>query len=167
MRNKFVQSARNVWERACKHMPRVEQFWYKYALMEEMLGEFANVRRIFEDWMTWQPSEFAWNAYLKFEQRMGDLDKCRIILEKFIDVNPVPVSFVKAANFEEHQKNHARARAYYERALLELGKRAFNEAFFISFTKFEIRQHELERAKILFEYGIQNLPKDQSRNLQE
>jgi crooked neck len=50
-------------------MPRVEQFWYKFALMEEMLGEFANVRKIFEDWMTWQPSEFAWNAYLKFEQR--------------------------------------------------------------------------------------------------
>lgn len=83
-------------------MPRVEQFWYKYSLMEEMLGELESVRKIFDDWMTWQPSEFAWNAYLKFEQRHGDLDKCRMILEKFIDVNPVPASFVKAANFEEH-----------------------------------------------------------------
>ena len=48
-------------------MPRVDQFWYKYALMEEMLGNVAEVRQIFEDWMTWQPKEHAWNAYLKFE----------------------------------------------------------------------------------------------------
>ena len=26
-------------KRACKHLPRVDQFWYKYAHMEEMLGE--------------------------------------------------------------------------------------------------------------------------------
>ena len=71
MRNKFVNSARNVWERACKHLPRVDQFWYKYALMEEMLGENERTRRIFEDWMTWQPTEYAWNAFLKFEQRLG------------------------------------------------------------------------------------------------
>ena len=37
--------------------------------MEEMLGNIDNVRRIFEDWMTWYPTEYAWNAYLKFEQR--------------------------------------------------------------------------------------------------
>jgi crooked neck len=102
---------------------------------------------------------------LKFEQRQGDLEKCRIILEKFIDVNPVPSSFVKAANFEEHQRNHARARAYYERALVELGKRAFAESFFIAFTKFEIRQHELERAKILFDYALANLPADLCKTL--
>ena len=35
--------------------------------MEEMLGNVDNVRRIFDDWMTWQPRELAWNAYLKFE----------------------------------------------------------------------------------------------------
>jgi crooked neck len=35
--------------------------------MEEMLGNIDNVRRIFEDWMTWNPKEHAWNAYLKFE----------------------------------------------------------------------------------------------------
>lgn len=74
---------------------------------------------------------------------------------------------MKAANFEEHQRNHARARAYYERALVELGKRAFSESFFISFTKFEIRQHELERAKILFEYALKNLPKEGSKTINE
>jgi crooked neck len=37
--------------------------------MEEMLGNVENVRRIFENWMTWEPTENAWNAYLKFEER--------------------------------------------------------------------------------------------------
>lgn len=90
MRHKHIQSARNVWERACKHMPRVDQFWYKYALMEEMLGNVVEVRQIFEDWMTWQPKEHSWNAYLKFEQRQGQIENCRQILERYIDSNPVP-----------------------------------------------------------------------------
>jgi crooked neck len=77
MRNKYVNHARNVWERACKHLPRVDQFWYKYAYMEEMLGETEKVRKIFNDWMTWVPSENAWNAFLKFEERQGQLDNCR------------------------------------------------------------------------------------------
>jgi crooked neck len=77
MKNKFFNHARNVWERAIKHLPREDQFWYKYTFMEEALGNFENVRRVFEEWMTWQPNESAWNAYLKFEERHGHLDKCR------------------------------------------------------------------------------------------
>ena len=41
------------------------------------------------------------------------------------------MSYSKAAHFEEHQRNHAGARLMYERALAELGKRAFSEPFFI------------------------------------
>ena len=58
--------------------------------MEEMLGNNDKVREIFEDWMTWEPKEHAWNAYLKFEDRMGDLQRCRSILERYIDQNPTP-----------------------------------------------------------------------------
>ena len=74
-------------------------------------------------------------------------------------------SYVKAANFEEHQRFHANARLYFERCLAELGKRAFNEQFFIQFTKFEIRQKEYDRAKILFEYALENIPKEHCRAL--
>ena len=75
---------------------------------------------------------------------------------------------MKAANFEEHQKCHDKARLMYERALAELGKLSFQESFFISFTKFEIRLREYERAKILFEYGLETIqPKDSCKNLAE
>ena len=127
MKYKFVNHARNVWERACKHLPRVDQFWYKYTYMEEMLGNFAQVRSIFEDWMTWEPTENAWNAYLKFEERQNEIENCRKILERYIDLNPNVQSYIKAAKFEEHHKRRDEARVIYERALAELGKLAFDE----------------------------------------
>ena len=55
----------------------------------------------------------------------------------------------------------------FERALAELGKRSFNEQFFIQFTKFEIRQREYQRAKILYEYALENISKEHSKNLIE
>ena len=40
MKNKFINHARNIWERAIKIMPRVEQLWFKYIEMEEILGNY-------------------------------------------------------------------------------------------------------------------------------
>lgn len=45
-KNKFVMSCRNLYERACQLLPRVEQFWFKYAHMEELLGNYAGKRCI-------------------------------------------------------------------------------------------------------------------------
>jgi crooked neck len=133
--------------------------------MEEMLGEHDKVRAIFKDWMTWIPPENAWNAYLKFEERLGQLDNCRTILEQFIDNFQTPSSYLKAAKFEESHRNRDQARLLYERALAELGYQAFDEYFFIQFTKFELRYKEFERAKILYKYALDNIPKDKSQRL--
>ena len=40
-RNRQVNHARNVWDRAVTILPRANQFWYKYTYMEEMLGNIA------------------------------------------------------------------------------------------------------------------------------
>ena len=55
MKNKFVNHARNLFDRVCGLLPRVDQFWYKYAYMEEILGQYSKARAIFEKWMTWRP----------------------------------------------------------------------------------------------------------------
>lgn len=101
MRNKHVNHARNIWDRACKHLPRVDQFWYKYAYMEEMLANYDKVREVFEDWMTWEPKENAWDAYIKFEERRSETEKCRDILSRFMEIFPETSSYMKAAKFEE------------------------------------------------------------------
>ena len=72
MRNKFVNHARNIWERAVAYMPRVDQFWYKYSYMEELLGNYQAARALFERWMSWKPLERGWLFFLKFEERMGE-----------------------------------------------------------------------------------------------
>ena len=41
MRNKQVNHARNLWDRAVTILPRANQFWYKYTYMEEMLNHVS------------------------------------------------------------------------------------------------------------------------------
>ena len=38
---------------------------YKYIHMEEMLGNVAGARQIFERWMKWEPDHNGWAAYIK------------------------------------------------------------------------------------------------------
>jgi len=135
--------------------------------MEEMLGNLDRVREIFEDWLTWEPKENAWDAYIKFEERNGErVDRCRDILLRYTEVFPKTFSFMKAAKFEEKHKEYDRARKIFERALSELGKEALDENFLIQFTKFEIKQKEFERAKVLFKYALERLPSDDQKRIQ-
>ena len=46
-------------------LPRIDQLWYKYIHMEEMLGNVAGARQIFERWMQWEPDHHGWMAYIK------------------------------------------------------------------------------------------------------
>jgi crooked neck len=86
-------------------MPRVDQFWYKYAHMEEMLGNFDKVREIFEDWLTWEPKENAWDTYVSFEERNGaDVEKTRSIMQRYTEVFPNTAAYMKAAKFEEKNR---------------------------------------------------------------
>jgi crooked neck len=46
MRHRFVNHARNVWDRAVSLLPRIDQLWYKYVHMEEVLGNVAGARQV-------------------------------------------------------------------------------------------------------------------------
>lgn len=69
MKNKFINHARNVWDRCVTILPRVDTFWCKYTYMEEMIGAVTETRQVFERWMKWEPDDNAWGAYIKFEMR--------------------------------------------------------------------------------------------------
>lgn len=57
---------------------------YKYTYMEEMLGNVAGCRQVFERWMEWEPEEQAWHSYINFELRYKEVDKGRTIYERYI-----------------------------------------------------------------------------------
>ena len=82
MKNRFVNSARNVWDRAVTLLPRIDQFWYKYAYMEEMLANVDGARKIFERWMSHKPDNNAWSSFVKFEMRHESIEKARDVFER-------------------------------------------------------------------------------------
>lgn len=71
MRHRFVNHARNVWDRAVSLLPRVDQLWYKYVHMEEMLKETAKARLVFDRWMAFEPDHAPWMAYIKVKQHQS------------------------------------------------------------------------------------------------
>ena len=46
-RNKQVNHARNIWDRAITILPRATQFWLKYTYMEELIGNVPGARQVF------------------------------------------------------------------------------------------------------------------------
>lgn len=103
--------------------------------------------------MSWKPEENAWNAYIKFEEWHGTRDSVWQVLEDFIDAHPLPKTYIRASNFE---KDPERKRLYFERAIAELGEKAYDENFFINFTWFETKQDEYERAWVLYKFGLEH-----------
>lgn len=83
VKNKFLNSARNLYDRVTGLLPRVDHFWFKYAHMEELLGNYAAARKIFDRWMEWNPDDKAWMMYIHFEERCGELKACRAIFERY------------------------------------------------------------------------------------
>ncbi|KAF0291869.1 Crooked neck-like protein 1 [Amphibalanus amphitrite] len=165
MRNKQINHARNLWDRAVTVLPRANQFWYKYTYMEEMLGNVAGCRAVFERWMEWEPEEQAWQTYVKFELRYKELDRARHIYERFVMVHPDVKNWIKFAKFEERYNYIASARRIYERAIEFFGEENMFEELFIAFARFEENQKEHDRVRVIYKYALDHIPKEQCQEL--
>uniref|UniRef100_A0A9J8CT33 Crooked neck-like protein 1 n=1 Tax=Cyprinus carpio carpio TaxID=630221 RepID=A0A9J8CT33_CYPCA len=165
MKNRQVNHARNIWDRAITILPRVNQFWYKYTYMEEMLGNIAGCRQVFERWMEWEPEEQAWHSYINFELRYKEVDKSRSIYEKFVMVHPEVKNWIKYANFEEKHGYIALARKVFERAVEFFGEEHISENLYVAFSRFEEKQKEFERVRIIYKYALDRVPKQQAQEL--
>eukprot|EP00823_Brevimastigomonas_motovehiculus_P008583 TRINITY_DN788_c0_g1_i1.p1 TRINITY_DN788_c0_g1~~TRINITY_DN788_c0_g1_i1.p1 ORF type:complete len:754 (+),score=180.99 TRINITY_DN788_c0_g1_i1:63-2324(+) len=159
MKNRFVNYARNLWDRAVTLMPRVDQFWFKYAHMEEQLNEVGNARQVYERWMKWEPKPNAWELYIKLELRHKNIDRARNIFERFLVAHPEVATFLKFAKFEEKYGNPSYARKVYERSINELGEEAEDPELFMTFANFETRCKEYARARAIFKYALDHIPK--------
>ncbi|TMW61958.1 hypothetical protein Poli38472_009451 [Pythium oligandrum] len=166
MRHKFINHARNVWDRAVTLLPRIAQFWYKYAFMEEMVGNLNNARRIFERWMEWQPDDQAWYSYIKLELRANEVERARQLYERYVACHPAERSYMKFAKWEEKDQHQlVFARRIYERALEELRDDEKTEVIYIAFAAFEERCREMERARAIYQYALDRLPKEEAPQL--
>ncbi|XP_010261495.1 PREDICTED: crooked neck-like protein 1 isoform X2 [Nelumbo nucifera] len=165
MKNKFINHARNVWDRAVTLLPRVDQLWYKYIHMEEMLGNVAGARQIFERWMSWMPDQQGWLSYIKFELRYNEVERARAIFERFVECHPKVGAWIRYAKFEMKNGEVARARNCYERAVEKLADDEEAENLFVAFAEFEERCKETERARCIYKFALDHIPKGRAEDL--
>ena len=104
------------------------------------MGQIANVRQVFERWMSWEPDEAAWLAYIKLEIRYGEYDRARAIFERFTVVHPEPHNWVRWARFEEENGTSQLVRDVYGVAIETLGDDFMDEKLFIAYARYEDRK---------------------------
>lgn len=169
LKGRNVQHARNLFDRAVTLLPRIDQLWYKYVYLEELLGNVAGARQVFERWMQWEPDDKAWQAYIKMEERYEELNRASNIYERWVAVRPEPRVWVKWAKFEEERRQPDKAREVFQMALEFFGDDAEQiekaQAVFNSFAKMETRLKEYERARVIYKFALDRLPRSKSNAL--
>ncbi|KAH7326683.1 cell cycle control protein [Stachybotrys elegans] len=162
MKSRNINHARNLLDRAVTRLPRVDKLWYKYVYMEEMLGNIPGTRQVFDRWMQWRPDEAAWSAYVKLEKRYGELERAREIFRMFTLVHPEPRNWIKWAKFEEEYGTSELVREVFGTAVETLGDEFVDERLFIAYARFEAKLKEYERARAIYKYALDRLPRSKS-----
>lgn len=160
-----IMHARNLLDRAISILPRVDKFWYKYVYMEETLSNIPGVRAVFERWMQWEPGEDAWQAYIKMERRYGEIGRARAIYERFVQVHPTAVNYLKWARFEEENADAENVREVFSAAMEIFTGEFMDERIFVAFARYETRLKEYERARTIYKYALDLLPRSKSQSL--
>ncbi|KAF2162212.1 hypothetical protein M409DRAFT_58333 [Zasmidium cellare ATCC 36951] len=162
MKERNINHARNLLDRAVTILPRIDKLWYKYVYMEEMLGNIPGTRQVFERWMSWEPDEAAWSAYIKLEKRYSEFDRARNIFERFTIVHPEPKNWIKWAKFEEENGTSDLVREVFGMAIETLGEEFMDEKLFIAYAHFEAKLKEYERARAIYKYALDRMPRSKS-----
>jgi len=169
LKSRNVQHSRNLFDRAVTLLPRVDQLWYKYVYLEELLQNIAGARQVFERWMAWEPDDKAWQAYIKLETRYNELERASAIYERWVAVRPEPRVWVKWGKFEEERGKVDKARDVFQTALEFFGDEEDQvdkaQAVFGAFAKMETRLKEHERARVIYKFALERLPRSKSANL--
>ncbi|KAK5987640.1 Pre-mRNA-splicing factor clf1 [Cladobotryum mycophilum] len=165
MKTRNINHARNLLDRAVTRLPRVDKIWYKYVYMEEMLGNVPGTRQVFDRWMQWHPDEAAWSSYIKLEKRYGEFDRARDIFRAFTTIHPEPRNWIKWAKFEEEFGTSNLVREVFGAAVEALGDEYVDERLFITYARFEAKLKEYERARAIYKYALDRLPRSRSRLL--
>lgn len=169
LQERNVNHARNVLDRAVTILPRVDKLWFTYVGVEETLSNVAGAREVFERWMGWRPPPPAWNAYVAFEKRYGEYGRVREIFRRLTLVHPQAENWVRWARFEEEFGEPDDVRDVFTLAIdtvvQTLGDEFLDEGLLAAFAKWEARQREWERARAIFRFGLERIPKSRSAKL--
>lgn len=164
-----IQHARNLFDRAVTLLPRINQIWYKYVYLEELLGNIAGARQVFERWMAWEPDEKAWSAFIKLESRYQEHERASHLYERMLACHPDPRNWIKWGKFEEDRQRLDRAREIFQMAFEYFGEEEEGlekaQNIYTAFAKMESRHKEYERARTIYKFALDRLPRSKSVGL--
>ena len=127
-----------------------------------MLGNVAGTRQIFDRWLKWEPAEEVWNAYIRLEKRYNEYERARDIFRSYTIVHPFPRTWIKWAKFEEEFGTSDLVREVFQTAVESLGDEYVDERLFVSYARFEAKLNEYDRARAIYKFGLDNLPRARS-----
>lgn len=169
LKSRNIQHARNLYDRGVSILPRIDQLWYKYVHLEELLGNVDGARQVFERWMTWEPDEKAWGAYIGMEIRYNELEKASQVWERAVTCHSEPKQWIKWAKFEEDRGNLDKGRHVFTMALDYFGdeedKLERAQTVYTAFAKMETRAKEIDRARVIYKYALERLPRSKSSGI--
>lgn len=166
LKNRNVQHARNLLDRAVSILPREDGLWFKYVHLEELLGNVGGTRQVFERWMSWEPDEKAWDAYIGLEVRYNEMERASDIWRRKINVHSEPKQFIRWAKFEEDRGAIEQARNVFAQAMEFFGEEPermeYAQTVYTAFAKMETRLREFERARVIYKFALDRLPRTKS-----
>ncbi|MBN3291100.1 CRNL1 protein, partial [Polypterus senegalus] len=80
-------------------------------------------------------------------------------------VHPEVKNWIKYARFEDKHGYITHARKVFERAVEFFGEEYMDEQLFVAFAKFEEKQKESERVRVIYKYALDKIPKQQAQEL--
>ncbi len=80
-------------------------------------------------------------------------------------VHPDVKNWIRFAKFEEGHGFIKSARSIFERAVEFFGDEYMEERLFIAFAKFEENQKEHDRARVIYKYALDRMPKEKCQDL--
>ncbi|XDV41225.1 hypothetical protein PO909_010123 [Leuciscus waleckii] len=80
-------------------------------------------------------------------------------------VHPEVKNWIKYANFEDKHGYIALGRKVFERAVEFFGEDHISESLYVAFARFEEKQKEFERVRIIYKYALDRIPKQQAQEL--
>lgn len=169
LKDRNSQHARNLLDRAVSILPRIDALWFKYVHLEELLGNVTGARQVFERWMNWQPEERAWDAYIALEVRYNEMDRASKVWERKVDCHSEPKQFIRWAKFEEDRGAVEQARLVFAKAMEYFGededRMEIAQTVYTAFAKMETRMREYERARVIYKYALERLPRSKSSGI--
>ncbi|MGH0137709.1 UNVERIFIED_CONTAM: hypothetical protein FKN15_036572 [Acipenser sinensis] len=163
-----IAGCRLVFERWMEWQPE-EQAWHSYINFELRYKEVEKARATYERYILSHEEQGSCCPVIReTKNRMVAapfgavvfLYSCTLVI-----IHPDVKNWIKYARFEEKHGYIAHGRRVFERAVEFYGEDIMDEQLFVAFAKFEEKQKEFERVRVIYKYALDRIPKQQAQEL--